>query len=273
MNEVQNHYAHRDIVARILAALRAEHGDSVALSPDSLAPIDHFHGRGVLATEEMAAMLDPRADDRVLDIGSGIGGPARWIAARCGCHVTGIDLTPEFCAAAEALTAACGLARRVRIVQGSGLDLPFSEASFDAAFSQNVVMNIADKPRFYREAFRVLRPGGRFALTAIGAGAAGPPYYPTPWAASAGTSFLASLEDTDASLRAAGFEIVSCRDTTSVSVGAQTRQREAIRRDGPPQLGVHIVVGRAMLDYQRNVARGMEEGRLTTMEALARKPA
>src|SRR5690348_2091961 len=164
-NPVARHYASADIAARILAALRAELGPDAPITPQSLAPIDHFHGRGVVATEELVALLQPQPGEHILDIGSGIGGPARWIAARCGCRVTGVDLTPEFCAAAEALNAATGMSERVTIRNGSALDLPVPDGGFDAAYSQNVIMNIADKRRFYREAFRALRPGGRLALS------------------------------------------------------------------------------------------------------------
>jgi protein-L-isoaspartate O-methyltransferase len=107
---VEDHYANPDIVPRILAALRQVNGADAPVTPDALALLDHFHGRGVLATREMAALLKPQAGERILDIGSGIGGPARWIAARFGCHVTGVDLTQAFCDAAVELNAATGMA-------------------------------------------------------------------------------------------------------------------------------------------------------------------
>ncbi len=213
-NPVARHYGNSGIADRVLAALRDANGPDAAVTPEALAPIDHFHGRGVLATEELVALLKPQPGERVLDIGSGVGGPARWIAAKCGCHVTGVDLTPEFCEAARALNAACGMTDRVTILEGSALDLPVPDAAFDRAYSQNVIMNIADKPRFYREAFRALRPGGMLALSNLCAGDAGEPYFPVPWAATRDTSFLATVEQTRADLIGAGFEIVSFEDTT-----------------------------------------------------------
>src|SRR6266566_6373244 len=109
-DKVEKHYASEDITARVLAALRNVNGPDVAITPDTLAPIDHFHGKGAIATEEFAAVLQPQTSDHVLDIGCGIGGPARWIAARYGCRVTGVDLTPEFCEAARELSSLTGLA-------------------------------------------------------------------------------------------------------------------------------------------------------------------
>jgi sarcosine/dimethylglycine N-methyltransferase len=144
--------------------LRAACGADVPITPDTLAPIDHFHGKGVVATEELAAALEPKADEHLLDIGCGIGGPARWIAAKYGCRVTGVDLTEGFCEAARELNNLTGLADRVTILHGSALALPVPDAAFDRAYSQAALMNVSDKQGVFREAFRVLRPGGAGAV-------------------------------------------------------------------------------------------------------------
>jgi SAM-dependent methyltransferase len=271
--QVTQHYGSAGIAERVLAALREAKGPDAPVTPEALAPFDQFHGRGVAATVELVALLKPGPEERVLDIGSGIGGPARWIAAKSGCHVTAVDLTPEFCAAAEALNQATGLAQRVSILRGSALELPVPDGAFDAAYSQNVVMNIADKSRFYREAFRALRSGGRLALSNLCAGANGHPYYPVPWATIAETSFLATPDEMRADLTAVGFEIAHFEDTTAATVEMQRRARQRVERGETLRIAVQIIMGERAREMQINTSRNVEEGRVATIEALVRKPA
>jgi SAM-dependent methyltransferase len=267
---VARHYGSERIAARVVDALRAAGGTQV--TAETLAPFDHFHGRGLAATEETAARLTPRPGERLLDIGSGIGGPARWIAAKYGVDVTGVDLTPEFCAAAEELNAMTGLADRVHILRGSALALPVPDAAFDAAYSQNVIMNIADKPLFYREAFRALRPGGRLALSNLCAGPAGEPYFPVPWATTRDTSFLETPESMRADLAAAGFEIVDFRDITAAILEANRRFRDRPGNSNTPRIALEVLMGLRAAEMQRNSVRTLEDGRSLAVEALARKP-
>ena len=268
LEEIAGHYASDGIVQRILDTL----GPGAEITPDVLAPMDHFHGRGLAATEEMLKLLNPQSGERILDIGSGIGGPARWIAAHYGCHVTGIDLTEAFCDAARALTEMTAQTDQVDIVQGNALAMPFGDDVFDRAYSQNVVMNIAEKPAFYLEALRVLKPGGLLALSNICEGPDGPPYYPTPWAETGATSFLSTPAATRADLVTSGFEILSLEETTPRTRPQVIATLEKFELEGFPARAVHVALGDHIRDRQLNAMRSARDARTSTIEVLARKP-
>src|SRR5437763_1478076 len=215
--EISAHHSPGNLLARLNAALIDDGIDPEHPTMEALAPYDQFHGRGLEATLEIAELVEAGSADHILDIGSGIGGPARYFASRFDCRVTGIDLTPEFCDVARHLTRLAGLDDRVRFEAGDALAMPFAADAFNGAYSINVAMNIADKAAFYREIHRVLVPGGWLVLAEIAAGDGRPLDYPTPWASTAATSFLATADETRDGLLAAGFDVVQMRDSADAA--------------------------------------------------------
>ena len=172
----------------------------------------------------------------MLDVGSGLGGPSRFLAWRYGCRVSGVDLTTEFVRVAQMLTERTGLVGRVDYRQGSALDLPFEDANFDVVWSQNAAMNIADRDRLYGEMRRVLKPGGKLALQEVAAGPGGPPHYPVQWARAPNISFLYSQSATRAKLEAVGFRVLVWQDTTAPAL-ASALARAGGAVGAPPALG------------------------------------
>lgn len=176
-----SYYDGPELIDTLLDALTEAGLDPDALEIDDLAPLDEFHALGRAASLALVELADVQPGDRVVDVGAGIGGPARFLAARYGAHVTALDATARFCRAAELLTRGAGLVDRIEIVCGDALDLPFADHSFDLAWMQAVSQNIADKPRLVSELARVVRPGGRVALFEVVAGPGGPLEFPVPW--------------------------------------------------------------------------------------------
>ena len=269
--DIPAHYGHADLLGRLNAALREDGVDPDHPGMEALAPYDHFHGRGSEATQEMADLISAGASDHVLDIGSGIGGPARYVASRFGCRVTGIDLTPEFCDVARHLTRLLGLEDRVDFHAGDALSMPFADAGFDGAYSMNVSMNIADKAAFYREIRRVLQPGAWLALSEIAKGRGGDVDYPTPWARRARTSFLSTPEETRQGLLDAGFDVLRLRSSLEEALAFGARSRAMVERgEQPPHRAVMLIHGEVAPDAMRNTARGLKDGRIVPIEVLAR---
>jgi ubiquinone/menaquinone biosynthesis C-methylase UbiE len=253
---------------RLLSSLQEFGMDIDNLTQEVLAEVDHIHGGGQLNTAEHAALVKLDPEMAVLDIGCGIGGPARYFANVFGCRVSGIDLTQEYVDVAAMLTERCGLDDRVEFKCANAIDLPFDDASFDAAFCLNVTMNIENRTGFYAEVARILKPGGQFALSELGRGIGGEPYYPLPWARDPSYSFLVSPDELRAGLEAAGFQIVHWIDEAQrrKAAGGQVSRGTSILPAGE---AMKIIRGDDYAERQANSSKNVIEDRLTNVRVVA----
>jgi SAM-dependent methyltransferase len=296
---VIEHYSSGTLLQRILAGLRAQGLDPESFAPDELVPADQLHVGGAAAIQELADAAGINAQTRVLDLGSGIGGPARVWANRHGATVHGVDLTPEFVEAAIELTRRCGLSSRVGFALGSAAETGLPDEAFDIATMVHVGMNIADKQAVFTEAARVLKPGGAMAVYdvmvpdaadggqapdqahaavtghAVDGGAAAALAYPLPWADTAADSFAAPVSDYKAALAAAGFGITAVHDRTAEGIDdfsrvAAASARAADEGSGPAPLGIHLVLGADAVARTGNLIAAFRRGLLAPTLIIAR---
>lgn len=268
MSGLEAHYSAQDIETRILAALRAAGlNPDQRLSPVELVALDHFHTGGFRASLALQELAQIRAEDRVLDLGAGLAGPARMLAASPGCRVDCIDLSEDYCVGARLLNRLTALEGRVDVYQGSALDLPFPDASFDVVWMQNVGMNIADKRRLYDEVHRVLKPNGRFAFQEMAAGESITNFFPLPWATDPADNFLTSLEEMRDLLAQCGlvaeyFEDVSHAQPPPPASGTPESGAQA-----PLSLSVYV---ENLALKAENAARSLREGQIRLVRGVFR---
>lgn len=261
---VRAHYGATGLTARLSAALAALGPEHQPLAPQQLAALDQFHTRGLTATIELAELAGITADMSVLDVGAGLGGPARLLAASIGCRVTGVDLSEPFVDAARYLSERTGLTERTTFRVASALELPFDDASFDVVLLQHVAMNIGDRDRLYRELRRVLGPCGRFATYDVVSNG-GPLHYPVPWAPLAELSFLLTADATRDAIERAGFRTLAWRDDT----GPAKAWIEGLRTAGPPPSpNLGVAMGPEFAQAVFNLGRNLLEGRAGILSAV-----
>ncbi|HEX5814332.1 MAG TPA: methyltransferase domain-containing protein [Methylomirabilota bacterium] len=258
------HYGRGGLEARLLEALREAGKDPERLAPVDLAPVDQFHIGGRDATLALARRAALERGARVLDVGGGLGGPARTLAAELGCRVTVVDLTEEFCRVGALLTERTGLADRVEFRHGDALRLPVKNGEFDVVWTQHSSMNIADKAGLSRELFRALRPGGRLAMHEILAGPEAPVHFPVPWASEPSLSHLETPVAGRARLTAAGFTEAAWTDRSAEAI-AWFRERLS---QPPAVLGLHLLLGPDAPAMLRNILRNLDERRVVVAEAV-----
>jgi len=258
----------------ILSALQAAGKDPNALTPHDLAPVDQFHNGGTWATRKLLTLAEVSEGARVLDVGGGIGGPARTLATEFGLRVTVVDRSREFCQTGAELSARLGLGVRVDFVVGSGACLPVETASVDAILLQNSAMNIADKTGLATEIYRALRPGGRFAFQEVMAGPVEPLRFPTPWAVDPADSFVRTPDDARRALSDAGFNEISWLDASDlIRSWAHARIGSSPGAPPIPPLTSFTMPPETCDAAIGNMWRNDEEGRTVTIWAVLEKPA
>ena len=268
---IKTHYTRTDLGEIILSALERAGKDVNHLTPEDLAPIDEFHIRGRAATLELAQAAGLDSTKCVLDVGSGVGGTSRCLAQQFGCHVTGIDLTEEYCRSAAMLSSRIGLAHLTKFRQGDATQLSFPDQTFDVVWTEHVAMNIPDKTQLYQEMYRVLKPGGTLAIYDVLAGPSGPVLFPVPWARTPDTSFLVQPDELRKLLEETGFTITDWSDTTERARTWFVSLAEKIQKEGLPSLGFHILMGADFKVMAQNQGRNLQEGRIVLAQIVARK--
>lgn len=269
-NRVVDHYTKGGLFDRIMDGLAASGKDTNALQPEDLKPVDEFHIGGVAATDELLDQLDIDDGTRVLDIGSGIGGPARHIVSRYGAEVTGLDLTAEFVETAKRLTELVDLNATFR--EGSALDMPFDDDAFDVATLIHVGMNLPDKPKLFSEAARVLRPDGMFAVYDVMQVGEEHPAFPLPWATDPEASFLVSPSAYLDAASGAGFSLVAQRERGEFARAFFEKLAASLAGSSPPPLGLGLVMGSDAQVKVGNMVSSVGAGNIAPVEMFFKTP-
>ena len=268
-DQVARHYAENaGLTNAISEKLRNIGKDVTKLTTADLVIVDEFHIRGRKATLELGEKMKLDARSHVLDIGSGLGGPARTLAEKYGCRVTGIDLTLPFCEAATAMSNWVGLGDRVSFKQADATSLPFESGTFDAAMTIHVAMNIAAKDKMYMEAHRVLKPDGVFAVYDVLQGEGGEVLYPVPWARDPSMSHLATPEQMNSLLAGAGFKLLDVHDSTEESQSFFERMTDQMAKTGAPPVIWQLFLGDDFPAMARNQVRNVTERRIRTVSYI-----
>jgi sarcosine/dimethylglycine N-methyltransferase len=266
--EVRDHWTRRGVLARLDAVLTELGHNPQNLTPEILATVEHLHTGGIATTRDQAKQVSLTPNSRVLDVGCGMGGPARFLANTYGCRIDGIDVTTEWIEAGQVLNERCGLADSVTLRSGDALNLPYRDQTFDVVWCQNVTMNIADKSGFLARVYRVLKRGGAFTSTEFSRGPGSEVIFPVPWAYDTSISFLDSEDVMRARFDKAGFRVLKWINYTN-TILERAKQMEGT---SPGKLTAGLIWGEDAPQRQRNLQRNLMEKRVIYWMITAERP-
>ena len=266
---VEKHYARPELYQQILNALQEQ--GKTTITRNDLSAVDEFHVRGAAVSMELAREAGFNKEMRILDVGCGIGGPARMLASEFGCHITGIDITEEFIETAKLLTKLVGLDDLVKFIHEDALNLPFENDSFDVVWTQHVQMNIRDKEKFYAEIKRVLNPGGRFIYYDIFTRSHEDLTYPVPWANDNSISFLVTPTTIHELLVNNGFTKIKLKDHTNEGIQFLKDMLNRANSQEQPKLGMHLILGDLWKEKFQNLLTNLEKGILEIQSGIYQK--
>lgn len=271
-NKVANHYTQSDLLEAITSGVEKLGKTPTTVNIQELAAVDEFHIGGSEATRSFIDQIAVSNRDHVLDIGCGIGGASRFLAQTYHCQVTGIDLTAAFVKTGNELCSWVGLEDRVRLVQGNALSMDFSPSTFDKSVMLHVGMNINDKESLAREAWRVLKPGGVMGIYDVMRIGDGELFFPVPWATTAESSAVSSVQEYKDALTKAGFVVTGERDRHEFAMAFFERlQADATATKGPPPLGLHILMGNDAPIKIKNMIENIAHGKVAPIELIVQK--
>ena len=271
ITDIENFWTRGDLYSRINQAMSDSGLNNKKLEIEDLFPIDQYHARGIGATKDLGKRMPITKNQKILDVGCGLGGPARYYAKEFKCHITGVDITPSFIEIGNRFNRLTSMSTMVDLYVGNGEKLEFEDEVFDGAYSQHVTMNISDRMKFFSEIYRVLKKGSFFAFTEHGLGPEGDPIFPLPWADNQDMSFLLPLENTNAILKEIGFQNIKIIETGDKYIAGYEKLIQKQPKSEKPTLGIHVIGGSSMHERSINSMRSIKENRTLPFEIVCEK--
>lgn len=266
---VVDHYYHGDLLNSIKDAINELGKTPETVSIDDLAAVDEFHIGGREATEHLLGQIKISKQDHIIDLGCGLGGTARYIAKKYASKITGIDLTQEYIDTGNTMSSWLKLNKQVSLQQGSVLSMPFDEGTFDVGYMMHLGMNIENKEQFFKEVFRVLRPGSSFGIYDVMQMNTGEIVYPVPWATTASTSYVDTSENYKQAIENAGFVVTAENNRREFALMFFEKLREKNLK--PETLGLQTLMQNTTTDKIKNMVSNISSELLAPVELIIKK--